>query len=527
MRLSLRLPAPSSTRLFAAACSLTACLLLLPHPARAGTYVWQTTDPSTGSVTAQSPALSGGTLTGYYWNGLQSYSYYFQGYPVTNQYGIDGDKGGPLNCSGAITTLWTWQPAPGQTAASDPAPASVVVQETCTAKVRGTNGTTDPVTGVCDTGVGVSCPLTLTQIWSAAECTGTRYRVVSGGPTVRVTCSPQAQCSGLSDSVHVRYTPAIFPVTISLTGTTKDSSGNQNILIGQGCTGSLSTAAPVTFSNYQWSAGGAVFDQFQVASDQSWGHTTPVSSDQWQQPNPYWHYLQYDSGPFAVTCSATVSVGGTAIGTVQGQQNVQVWAPYYYMGANVGPCTIVNNVVQAGGVDIQTQPGINFTGRVGTPALFTTSGVKPSVSAGSWAFLQLCKLDESINSSVWPSKTLNTGGYELDNIWPYWNQYIANSTDANPNSASAPDSPAVGLDTTTDNIVINDDFQMYMMYLPPGSNSQWVPLDRLTWHWDVNSSEVGSQWIPTPPGSVIADPDQKWMVHPEWTSRHGNSVATL
>jgi len=184
-------------------------------------------------------------------------------------------------------------------------------------------------------------------------------------------------------------------------------------------------------------------------------------------------------------------------------------------------------VVQAGGVDVQVQPGIHFTGRVGTPALFTTSGVRPSVSAGSWAFLQLCKLDESINSSVWPSKTLNTGGYELDNIWPYWGQYIANSTDANPNSASAPDSPAVGLDTTTDNIVINNDFQMYMMYLPPGSNSQWVPLDRLTWHWDVNSSEVGSQWIPTPPGSVIADPDQKWMVHPEWTSRHGNSVATL
>ena len=80
----------------------------------------------------------------------------------------------------------------------------------------------------------------------------------------------------------------------------------------------------------------------------------------------------------------------------------------------------------------------------------------------------------------------------------------------------------------TDRIVINDDFQMYMMYLPPGSDSQWVPLDRLIWHWNVNISEVGSQWIPMPPGTVVADLDaKKWMVHPEWTNRHQNSVSHL
>ena len=107
------------------------------------------------------------------------------------------------------------------------------------------------------------------------------------------------------------------------------------------------------------------------------------------------------------------------IGTVKGQRKVEVWPPYYYMGANVGPCTIVGDVVQAGGVDTNTQPGINFTGRVGTPALFATPGVGAGTSDGFWAFLQLCNLDENLYSSTWPSVSVNTGGYQLDNIWPY------------------------------------------------------------------------------------------------------------
>ena len=251
----------------------------------------------------------------------------------------------------------------------------------------------------------------------------TTYAVQSSpGASFTATCSPSASItgpanrpSGANGSVSVYYSASLVPVTLTLPGTTKDSSHQDNSLIGQGCSSTLSAGA-ATLSDYQWDAGGAVFDQFQVAPDQSWGHATPVPSDQWQQPSPHWHYLQYDGPPITVTCSATASINGMVIGTVKGQRKVEVWPPYYYMGANVGPCTIVGDVVQAGGVDTNTQPGINFTGRVGTPALFATPGVGAGTSDGFWAFLQLCNLDENLYSSTWPSVSVNTGGYQLDNI---------------------------------------------------------------------------------------------------------------
>ncbi len=88
-----RLCASSSVRLIACAphrlCasawlfSLMATLFLCCLNARAGTYVWQTTDAN-GGVTAESPAFSGGTVTSQSFND-KSYIYTpGQGYGTPN-----------------------------------------------------------------------------------------------------------------------------------------------------------------------------------------------------------------------------------------------------------------------------------------------------------------------------------------------------------------------------------------------------------------------------------------------------------
>ena len=454
---------------------------------------------------------------------------------------IGGQYAADAMAIGSVTPTLTWVPAAGKTLQTDPPSEPVYILETASAFWSTTYEPLPWTGGDASDGLGDSA-VAVDLIYGAGQTSSGTHLVQKDGSSGIIKLDPvwmDADTPTYTSSSIWGYAQAgcslsvqPFNATLTLPGTTQDTDGSDNILIGQGCMGSFTGDEPeLTLSNFQWDAGGAVFDQFQVAPDQSWGHATPVTSDQWQQPNPHWHYLQYDGRSFTVTCSATANINGAAVGTIRGQRKVRVWAPYYYLGANVGPCTIVGDIVQAGGVDIETQPGIKFTGRVGTPALFklpsTGSGMPGSSGNGTWAFLQLCNLNEAVYSSVVLPSQLTTDGYELDNGWPYFGQYDANSTDANPAPVSAPDSPVVGFNATADKFLISDDFQMYMMYLPPGSASQWVPLDKLPWHWDVNSSELGGQWVPTPPGTVIADPDQRWMVHPEWTKIHINSVTHL
>ena len=533
---------------------LSLALLLVGPYAQAGTYTWTTKDAN-GYVTAQSPSFSGGVVnivTSVHAPGKSNtrppVPFSTSNGHYTGSGGCEVNSNIASNTPGSvkvnspanpIVATFTWQ----ATSSTDLPPPAVIVQQNCTASWSwGAYLGTGMATGSADCGLPNATVSTTTDSLgrnSGSTSSGVRYSVVpSPGASFSIPVSgsyqPTASTSATSgssgdasSSASVSYQVQAFPVVVSLGGTIKDSNNQDNILIGQECSATLS-AGPFSLSGFQWNPGGSVFSQFAVASDQSTGQVIPVASDEWQQPNPYWHYLQDSGGsPFSVTCSATASVNGTAIGTVSGQRNVQVWVPYYFMGANVNPCTIVGDLMQAGGPDTNSQPGINFTGRIGTPALFRSGGGVSSSACGFGAFLQLCSINENLYSSVAATQTNATNGYELDNIWPFYGQFNANSTDATPNTASAPDSPGLDVNVFTDKVGVTDDFQMYLMYQPPGNDAQWVPLDRLTWHWYIDTTEVGSQWIPTPPGTVVADTDKRWMVHPEWTSRYTNPVGQL
>lgn len=167
------------------------------------------------------------------------------------------------------------------------------------------------------------------------------------------------------------------------------------------------------------------------------------------------------------------------------------------------------------------QPGMHFFGAVGTQDMFRITPTGPGT--GQWAFWQLCNINEAEHYLLAGPSVNSTNGFELDNDLPVGGTYNADSTDTAHTQHDDTDSPDVDILSPTNNIVIHDKFQTYLMYLPPGGDSQWVPLDRLEWFWDVNITPAGTGWTPSPPGSITTNPDQRWATHPTWTEKYTNT----
>lgn len=221
-------------------------LLLSSAPsaqAQAGSYLWQKTDPNTGSVTAQSPAFSGGLwVSGYTPNILRPYS-------IGSDYTETGDSSQQVSSSGDLGATYTWSDPNNPT---DPAPSCVVVQ-TSTAQWSCSHVSSKPSAACAD---GLSDPELDSYAGGVYQgiCAGALYTIkfpdASGviGLSLKGAYSRLANKNGASS---VRWAVDLYPVTINLTGTKKDSSGNQNILVGQRCTASLSgIPSGCTVSNY-------------------------------------------------------------------------------------------------------------------------------------------------------------------------------------------------------------------------------------------------------------------------------------
>ncbi len=205
-------------RLFLAVLSLMTPLLLLPPNARAGTYTWQTTDAN-GRLTAQSPTYTGGQVVFSGGPGPDLTYNYSGGYGNGPDRGVASD----INCSGAITATFTWQPDAGKNMDTDPPPDQVMVQETSYALTNATGTDASPPTGECSNGLGISQSLILTtdpnypgQVSGHANCSSTRYTLHAGGPTVMLpTCSPVAHSANTSSQSKVHYSAVLFPIVIS------------------------------------------------------------------------------------------------------------------------------------------------------------------------------------------------------------------------------------------------------------------------------------------------------------------------
>lgn len=563
MNLSLphRLYAPSFVLLMA---SLAASLLLFAAPTRAGTYTWTTTDPSTGKVTAQSPSFSGGVVNVVTSLHAPGKSNTFPPTPFSTSSGhYQGSGGCQANSNNAnnmqgsvkvnspakpLVATFTWQ----ATSSTDLPPPAVIVQQNCTASWSlGTYTGTATATGSADCGLPGASVSTATNSseattgmtssggqYSAVSSPGASFSIpVSGSYQPTASTAATSGSSGVSDSTaSVDYQVQAFPVFINPGGATPDSSGNYNILVGQGCTASLSSL-PCPVSGWQWSVSGPTFQQ--------WSTTTPPIGTNPANPNAsyevdgygpstnstaHWYWNDPSNTTETVSCTATVTppVGQGAAFPVTVTQKVLVVVPphtFDQVEGAVGVITYQNvNYLAAAGTSAMYPRGETWTCSVQTPTLFGAGGscnlcqtITPSRShtfdTGTISCTQNGKtgLDLKTPYAADP-KDPYTVGTGANAGWPADNSQ--HSTGDVPKTAVMSDD---GL-KTANSIQVHEQFVTTLMYIPPGSDVQPVSLGSKGWGWDADASKPAAGWVPGAGtlGTVSKKPVSGTNVFPSW-----------
>jgi hypothetical protein len=334
------------------------------------------------------------------------------------------------------------------------------------------------------------------------------------------------------------------PVGISLGGTTKDSSGNQNILIGQQCSASVyglgSLPAGWNVTNYNWTVGGgnkvsgfylspAVWSILGSTPADEQGYPVPVANTTWSSANPTWYWSDNeanwgDADPSVVSVTATLAGPNGNTYPLSLTQTVNVWAPTASLVATpqdsgsddgyqaestaltnfLGLLTGLSSVPVGGGV------GIEFRVPAVTPALFLPSG------SGTTSCVQLANISDQSGGTGDQS---TNGQYELDNQYPYGGSGTGAPPPGNP-GLDFTDSPSFG-GNPLGSLVAADYFKTYILYTPPGNNSLAVPLFLVNWDWNATASQALNLSI-TVSGGTSVDGGNYTMAFPTWTALFHN-----
>ena len=507
--------------------SLIASLMLATPSAHAGTYVGAISGGAAPTITPADASEGSSFSPGYqYAEGSADVSPMSPG--ANSTFTLQANPGAV-----PITTAFTWVPDAGQTLTTDPPPPCVLVEQDAGMRwyPRDLYGTAT-CDGTLDPGVPGATPSTGLFWGSSPDSPGmsssaTSYSGKSSpGPSFSVSCKPTGSYTGqaglegsVTGEVDLSCGASVYPITLILAGMTKDSSGNDNILIGQGCTASLSGIPSnlLPYVTYNWSVSGITF--------QSWSPTTPADPNALPPTpmnlnatyyvsgpgplniaSPHW-YWQDLAGPETVTCTATVTppAGQGNSFTITATANVALKIPssgFYYKTGRV-QINNINTSTYGSGYSLYAGPtssvpyGITYTEQVNTPAPFSQGGI--------WNFVQLVapgawytpaggtEQPYPVPSSTFPVVVNYNGYHGLDTQYPlapgpYGTQITGGYADNNL-PFTAFDGPALTslLDTNV-NYHVSEYFETYVMYQPPGNDSQWVPLTRLDWNWQANDA---------------------------------------
>ncbi len=474
--------------------------------------------------------------------------------PTTNPYsGGQGSYGGGagnysngsttgVSCSGEIDQTYTWQ-------GTDPAPQSVIVTQTSTAKAVSSYSSSAQAAPTCADGLQDSPTVTSSHSMygyaANASSSGTHY-TTQGGASFTVSCSPSASVSINSGQCNasVTYSNSISPVTIQLTGTTKDSSGGEDILVGQGCSASLVgipnnytyTTEDCIVSDYQWRVGGTTF--------QTWSATTPAIGTAPANPNASYYvdgpgpltnptahwYWNEAATTETISCTATVTppAGEGSPFTVTATKQVHVMVPGWNCTGTGGTMQVNTSAPGDSNYELWAGPiaGSGETGGMDWNA--TVTSAKAALFAnGDIKIVQLTTPNATYTEGTTTHAWSLNGQAGLDTSCPYpW-------TSGAPNyfGGDTPGTPLMSTDTAATE---QSQFVDYLMYVAPGADVQWVPL--ATFSWGTNGSATqpnpggwaafgsGSAGSVTPSGAPVKFSQSNSF--PSWTQNSGNPPAS-
>ncbi|MBL8064974.1 MAG: hypothetical protein JNM34_03845 [Chthonomonadaceae bacterium] len=464
--------------------------------AYAGVYTKQYIPPS-GSVYVVGP--TGGSFSVPYGEGSFGYGGHewsrdAPGYPVGH---------GLVDCAGPVTIRFTWSPSyPG-----DEPPKSAVVTKQALAVWAGDGGSA--ANGLGDPEETYS---------EGGQSYGTHYEVKSNPSwqfdiTINATAHGSQVGGGpdLCAYAGVWMNVSAVPVECELYGG-KTLGGAKHFMIGQGCQ-AVGIADGFTLSNFSWFIPGMTFKDFVIGPGQQYGHPVYLDGTDYHLDSPHWFWRLPNQTAQPVYFTSQCWAGLTYVGQVTAQRNAKVWAPenpdsdtdsiedpnYFQNG-------YPNFTVHLGPYHSDTPPGITLVGHAKTPEFMREGNDWGNVTWG-----QLTKIDDHSSN-----RDIDVPNFVLDNEWyyPYASLAMANGEVV----SQMEDSPTFPLNGATW-FDVNEEFESYLVYIPPGNDVCHVNLMRCWWGWLSNGSRANIfiPFSPDPPSGFRLADHQPWTSHAEWS----------
>jgi hypothetical protein len=423
--------------------------------------------------------------------------------PPYNAGGCGTGGGGPLlfclsygdaYVSGTVTAHLVWNDGNG--GQTNP-PEAVVVEERSFAAWGGDSGS-------------CSCGLTVVDSHSTAnrsgDKSGLRWTVKENPGTsfdMPVSCSMSAYGHVSSTSAYnpyggcyVSYGITPHDVRLNLDGGLVAAPGT-SYLIGQLLTGTI--VAPYTVASRTWSvSGGEPFKRFDVdfvpGAQISTGHRVNLASTDLSAATLACCFAR--TGSPTISCALHLTLpelsptGGLAVTVSKDTATV---APTSSVSVDHdGTVILVNSSLHSGAtLRISTSSRMDWSGTVTSPSGYG--------SDGGWNFTQLITLGSSRHVPPSTTQTEQCGNGTawwtsgLDTAWGYEPQDGLFPDDGTEGHAF--DCPSFGLEADADSYSARQDFEVYQLYLPPGTGSQYVPLKKFTWYWTGTATWGGSPWV--------------------------------
>ena len=521
---------------------------------------------SGGNLTSSDPSATASYSTGSSSNyGDTSYSGSISGTGYNT-----GGAGISVRLSGGVRAKFTWQADPAYP--GSPAPAQVTVIERCTSSWS-INGYADGVSGQSATGFGQQNGPTSASGGATSGSVSGIGSASGGGAEFTIQCSPTALVSGGQGDSYicsrgtVSFDYTATPVMMSLAGTTFNTLDKKDtMLIGQQCTASLS-GLPAVFApggslqnnvSYSWAVSGTAFHEWRQTTpqvgnnfpnpnasfyDPITGQPSLPTPNQLTLPTPQWHWNDPMANGEKVTCTATLtppSGQGSAITITVSPQTVNVQVPAFSASNTVGKGYVgpYNDSTTLSLYVGPTPPLIADKKMQGsTWRTSVTMPASPNYSgAGYFGYAQLATPGEYVTiNGVEISSDATDEGEGLDNIFPYQLTNIPARFTADSTPYDSGDSPALSLNASFSAVRLRDSFKVYLMFMPPGTGSNWVPLAEGEWATYASSANPpdltsglkankpdGTNWVinPSSQNVYIKYQFRPWQIHPKWTIVH-------
>ncbi len=455
--------------------------------------------------------------------------------------GVEVSTSGSVKLTGPITVNFTWEPS---FVGENPPPAILISEYSravCSANTFGmtmvscTNGIGSPTISYAPYS-GLRARSSEGYRYSIKQNPGTSFTLENPpDPHVEWTAQgsagpPKVSGSGQGE-VYYKVTPGNIDITFA--GTIKGADGKNMVLIGQQVTASLSGG---TVSN--WVLPTPAFKSYVVEAPNVNNITATLNSFQTTD-------LNKSSVVFHCVGMLDTTVSVKCTGVAEGQsftiaKDLMIKVPESKMITDYGEVVVrpyppntpnaVGPYVRTSGLSDSRPAGVYFSSFVKTPDEFSAKQ-----GTGDFHYVQLIREQryKTKDDGTIVTSPNTSNDFTLDKRYPYdpapyapsigWpGKWSASSSDPN-DAQNTSDTPGTPANDIYKRIEVKDEkFKMYLMYIPPGTYSQWVPIRKVEWDWkaDVARPLTGrwTDWPTATTAGTMTVPSEGDLtdVHPIW-----------